>query len=329
MKAGKSDVLVATKVRTSSVATRKRILDAPPVRDRLKGSVAEALPDDALEPALTAEAPPTHVPERDPIGWCARLWSLCTGRDFDPDLTPASAEFLAFLAMKGLDTPRITPLFDVEYYAEQISWQLEPKNYILHYCESALDAAVQPHVMFDGDYILSQAGLKAFDRPPLLYFLEENDPSLSPHPLFEPDLYAAAVGDEFLAGDLPVVAFIDRWARKPAPFSSYFCHSYYCLHEPVVRYSWLNPLIHFLSMAPDRRRDPNPMFHRGWYASNLPEHEDEKIEPLVHYIRYGLPLGTMPNPFAYEELRASSLGLPALVATLRRYLSFPTELSAT
>ena len=284
---------------------------------------AEREDDQAVALGLDADSPPVS-----PLNWCARLWCLCTGREYDPDLTEVSPEFVEFLARKGLDTPKITPLFDVDYYASQISWQIGPKNYFLHYCEGSLDVTLKPHVLFDGDFILSQIGLAEFDRPPLLYFLEQSDPNLSPHPLFEPGLYAEAVGEEFLSGELPIVAFIERWSSKPAPFSSFFCHSYYCLHEPVVRYSWLNPLIHFLSMPMERRRDPNPMFHRGWYGGSLPEDEIGRTEPLIHYIRHGLPQGLMPNPFAYEELRASSLGLPALVESLRRYLSFPRELGA-
>ncbi len=279
--------------------------------------------DDA-DDELSAEP---ETPETDALTYCARLWCICTKQSFDPERTKESPEFLAFLQRKGMDTPRITPLFDVDYYSEQLSWQNAPINYYLHYCESALDVALQPHVLFDSDYVLSQSGLRAYDRPPLLYFLEQNDPMLSPHPLFEPALYSNAVGDDFLNGDLPICAFISRWAEKNAPFSSYFSRRFYSLHEPVVRYGGLNPLVHFMSAPPERRRDPNPMFHRGWYANSLAADEIGLEEPLIHYIRYGLPMGLMPNPFAHSELHAASLGLPALIEALRRYLSFPVELT--
>jgi hypothetical protein len=290
-------------------------------------AVDEALAEDqeGSEEGLPAQPVTT---ETDPLTFCARLWCVCTKQPFDPDYTTESPEFLEFLEQKGSNTPKITPLFDIDYYAEQLSWQIAPINYYLHYCESAMDVALQPHVLFDGDYVLSQSGLATFDRPPLLYFLEQNDPNLSPHPLFEPALYSAAVGEDFLGDDLPICAFIERWTQKNAPFSSFFSRKFYALHEPVVRYGGLNPLVHFLSAPPERRRDPNPMFHRGWYANSLVAEDIGVEEPLVHYIRHGLPMGLMPNPFAHGELHAASLGLPALIDALRRYLSFPVEPTA-
>ncbi len=307
-------------------------------RVRAKTRLQEALEKDALfvDEALAAEQEeiektiltPQKVPKGDPLAFCARLWSVCTKQPFDPEYTTENPEFLEFLNHKGSDTPRITPLFDIDYYSDQLSWQNAPINYYLHYCQGALDVELQPHVLFDSDYVLSQSGLSAFDCPPLLYFLEQNNPKLSPHPLFEPELYSAAVGDDFLNGELPICAFIERWAEKNAPFSSYFSRRFYSLHEPVVRYGGFNPLVHFLSAPAERRRDPNPMFHRGWYASTLAADDIGLEEPLIHYIRHGLPKGLMPNPFAHTELHAASLGLPALVEALRRYLSFPVELTA-
>jgi hypothetical protein len=284
------------------------------------------LTDDLFEDDLVGvdETPPA-TPAWDAMACCARLWSVCTKQPYDPDHTPTSPEFLAFLDRKGPETPRITPLFDPDYYSAQISWQNEPINYLLHYCQATMEVDVGPHVLFDDDYVLSQSGLAAFEAPPLLHFLEANDPSISPHPLFDPALYAQSVGEDFLGGDHPVIAFIERWAERPAPFSPYFSRRFYGLHEPVVRYGGLNPLIHFLSMPPERRRDPNPMFHRGWYAASLAPDALGDDDPLVHYIRHGLAMGLMPNPFAQSELRAGSLGLPALVDALRRYLSFPPE----
>ena len=322
------DVSASPRGKSSSRFHRARPAEATLVRAGLD----EALVEDADRADFTGEDRPEganiEIAAVDPMIFCARLWCVCTGQTFDADQTVNNPEFLGFLSRKGLDTPRITPLFDIEFYHEQVSWQLEPKNYILHYCECALETSIQPHILFDRDYLLSQSGMDEFDRPPLLYFLERGDHSLSPHPLFECDVYAGAVGAEFLAGEHPIVAFIERWAQKPAPFSSFFSHKYYCLHEPVVRYSMLNPLMHFLYMPPARRKDPNPMFHRGWYGATLPAEVIGHTEPLIHYIRHGLPMGLMPNPFAREELRADSLGLSALVDALRRYLSFPKQLSA-
>ncbi|MEO8881817.1 MAG: hypothetical protein ABI377_00070 [Devosia sp.] len=260
-----------------------------------------------------------------PLSFCARLWCLCTKRPYDSEHTESTPEFLDFIARTNRDTPAVTPLFDVDYYAEQISWQSEPINYLLHYCQNSTDVPLHPHVLFDSEYVLSQSDMVAFDRPPLLYFMEKHDPAFSCHPLFDPDVYVTEVGEDFLREDLPIVAFISRWAEKPASFSRYFSRNFYSLHEPVVRYGQLNPLVHFMSMPPDGRRDPNPMFHREWYMDSLAEDNLGATEPLVHYIRHGLPKGLMPNPFARSELQAASLGLAALVEALRRYLSFPAE----
>jgi hypothetical protein len=289
----KDGSLVAPPAASRPMAARLR------AKTRLQDNLGkEALfVDEALAAELEDgedELPAEHeAPQGDALTFCARLWCVCTKQSFDPESTKKSPEFLEFLQKKGLDTPRITPLFDVDYYSEQLSWQNAPINYYLHYCESALDVALPPHVLFDSDYVLSQSGLRAFDRPPLLYFLEKNDPTLSPHPLFQPELYSAAVGDDFLNGDLPICAFISRWAEKSAPFSSYFSRRFYSLHEPVVRYGGLNPLVHFMSAPPERRRDPNPMFHRGWYANSLASDgpDAQSIRPQRTARRFARPSG--------------------------------------
>jgi len=260
----------------------------------------------------------------DPIDLCAQLWSVCARRPYEGEATAHDPDFVAFLEQSGMDTPQITPLFDVEYYAHQVSWQTPPINFVLHYCGNWPAADLRPHVIFDNAYLLAQTGISRFVRPPLLHLLEAGDPKLSPHPLFDPRYYAEAVGEDFLAGDLPIIAFVERWAAKPAPFSPFFSTDFYGLHEPAVRFGSLNPLIHFLSTPQDRRRDPNPMLHRSWYRA-LVEDELGDAEPLAHYVVHGLARGLMPNPFASGELRASSLGLPALIEALRRYIAFPDE----
>ncbi|HEY5238570.1 MAG TPA: hypothetical protein VIJ62_09340, partial [Rhizomicrobium sp.] len=114
--------------------------------------------------------------------------------------------------------------------------------------------------------------------------------------------------------------FVGSWATARAPFSKLFSLPFYGKFELVARYGNNNPLLHYLMMDIDRRRDPNPMLHNKWYDARYPAKTGQAIDPLIRFAKLGLAEGHLPNPFAAQELKVHDQNARIPRELLEQYL---------
>ena len=90
--------------------------------------------------------------------------------------------------------------------------------------------------------------------------------------------------------------------------SQFFEPGWYSARYPDVAAAGLDPLTHFLRFGIAEGRDPGPLFDAKWYLANNPDVAAAGITPLVHYFQIGAAEGRDPNPSAIlrKKITASS-----------------------
>jgi hypothetical protein len=78
--------------------------------------------------------------------------------------------------------------------------------------------------------------------------------------------------------------------------SQFFEAGWYLARYPDVAAAGLDPLAHFLRFGIAEGRDPGPLFDTKWYLANNPDVAVAGINPLVHYFEFGAAEGRDPNP---------------------------------
>ena len=129
----------------------------------------------------------------------ARIYRASIGR-LDLDITHilGSREFKRFLAQTGRGVTPLTPLFDVGYYLGKIPTSLQQEiNPVLHFCLHGDDTGLAPTRLFHAEYVASVLrgdAQAAVDLVSLFVAVIENvePPFISPHPLFEPEIWTAS-----------------------------------------------------------------------------------------------------------------------------------------
>jgi len=74
-----------------------------------------------------------------------------------------------------------------------------------------------------------------------------------------------------------------------------FDSGYYLIHNPDVRISDVDPLMHFVKHGSSEGRDPNSNFKCEWYLEAYEDVKQSNINPLIHYIKYGQKEGRLPS----------------------------------
>ncbi len=234
----------------------------------------------------------------------------------------------------GLDS-RAYPLafFDQDYYRSQLpeAWNGEANLY-LHFCRLGGRLGLKPNPIVDFGFLQRQlaeldaggfrpAGQRA--RPPrdnvdLLaqYLRRIGDRNLSPHPLFDPSLYA--VSADLAETDIPVLHFLAH--GSDTAFSPYFSVEFYELQVPELRGSTINRLGHYCDAAPDERCDANPMLSGAYYRAAV---GNPAVDPLSHFVTDGADLGLRPNPYTDADFAAGGLDAEwlGIGTALRRYIA--------
>lgn len=258
----------------------------------------------------------------------AETWARLNGGGQPGKAAVHDPNFRDYLEKKGTSAPQISPLFDVHAYAQYFPDRAEKVNLLEHYCTWGWHLGYLPHVIFDNDWVShlkpARGRSPAGAVPPLLHLLRCGADA-SPNPLFESKHYRESVGKDFLNGQRPIEAFIDRWHEKPAGFSSWFSWRFYQFREPLVRQARINPLIHYCTIPIGQRNDANPLFHSLWYRANYKIPEDR--DPFMFFVTEGFDAGHLPNPFAYEEVfkgvratKAVPVTSPVFAEALRDYM---------
>lgn len=75
--------------------------------------------------------------------------------------------------------------------------------------------------------------------------------------------------------------------------SGHFDEEYYLSTYPDVADSGIDPIIHYLKLGAQERRNPSPRFNTRRYLAKNPDvrFHSPRINPLVHYIRFGIKEG--------------------------------------
>lgn len=211
----------------------------------------------------------------------------------------AGREYLA--SRSGRETP--TVLFNCTHYLSQLpAFARDSIDPLDHYLSVGWSVGLSPHLAFDSDFVAEQLGITKWTEPPLLAYFE-SPVEISPHSLFDVDVYSARVRLDRSGYARLFEMFLDAWDCARAPFSRLFSLFYYERAEPVVGLGRINPLVHYLSTEASRRRDANPMIHNRWYNEVYPAKTGQPRDPLVRFARIGLKQGHLPNPFAAREIK--------------------------
>jgi len=216
---------------------------------------------------------------------------------------------------------RPTILFDSGHYLSQLpAFVRETIDPLDHYLRIGWSLGLSPHLAFDSAFLAEQLGVARWTEPPLLAYFEKS-PEVSAHPLFDVEEYARHVEFDDTAYARLFEMFLGSWGSARASFSGLFSLRFYEMAEPAVRFGRLNPLMHYLSTEPARRRDANPMIHNIWYDRHYPARPGQPHDPLVRYAQIGLRDGHLPNPFAPAELKLVSAEAYVPRDLLRAYVN--------
>ncbi|OCP10154.1 hypothetical protein BC374_15205 [Ensifer sp. LC13] len=122
---------------------------------------------------------------------------------------------------------------------------------------------------------------------------------MSPHPLFSTAYYLDQRPDVVSSGMEPFKHFAKfGWREKTNPHPMVDVE-YYLSQNPDLRN--LDPLTHYAKFGWKRGLQISRSFDTAWYLQQNPDVAQSRIEPLMHYIRWGHQEGRLPMPLSDEE----------------------------
>jgi glycosyltransferase involved in cell wall biosynthesis len=93
------------------------------------------------------------------------------------------------------------------------------------------------------------------------------------------------------------------WTRRTLPVVSrdspaaiLFDAPWYLSEYPEIAAAGLDPLPHYLKWGVGEQRNPNPLFNTAWYRARNPDVAAEGVNPLEHYVLRGAAEGRDPSP---------------------------------
>jgi GT2 family glycosyltransferase len=78
--------------------------------------------------------------------------------------------------------------------------------------------------------------------------------------------------------------------------SGLFDAAWYLREYQDVAATGIDPVLHYLEYGVREGRCPNPLFHTRWYLDQYPDVAAEKADPLLHYLDHGAAEGRDPSP---------------------------------
>ena len=166
---------------------------------------------------------------------------------------------------------------------------------------------------------------------------------LEAHPLFDSDWYERMYPHVIAAGYKPSRHYIRHGARQSTSPGPIFDSVWYSTYYTDVRDSGENPLIHYLSFGESefRRLRVGPqafgtyvrsdelelcqillnsaLFDADWYVAQYPDVALSKLDPEVHYLRFGVLMWRNPSKdfdgvaYRREHLDVQRLGINPLI----------------
>lgn len=114
--------------------------------------------------------------------------------------------------------------------------------------------------------------------------------------LFWKDYYLNQNDDVRFTGVDPLLHYLLHGAEESRNPNPLFDSRWYLDEYRDVANSLLNPLIHYIRFGATELRDPGPLFSTRWYLSENPDVESSGVNPLAHYLLFGAFEGRDPNP---------------------------------
>jgi SAM-dependent methyltransferase len=84
--------------------------------------------------------------------------------------------------------------------------------------------------------------------------------------------------------------------------SDLFDKDWYLTRNPDVAQAKVNPWLHYLRYGGFEGRDPGPSFCSAWYLDTYNDVKEARINPLIHYLRYGRAEKRMAQPLPTESV---------------------------
>jgi len=220
-----------------------------------------------------------------------------------PDLAGARANPLVhYLATAATELVDPHPLFSTRYYLET-NPDIGRANPLDHFVRHGAIEGRSPHPLFNiGYYWQQRPDVHAQGVNALLHYLDHaGKEDVDPHPLFDTRFYLGQVDGLCESGIDPVAHFL-RWGwrdgLRPNPW---FDPVWYLERNPDV--AGVNPLLHFMNSGWKEGRDPSPEFSVSAYLARHADVADAGMNPLEHFIRYGLADGHAVERAAQATLR--------------------------
>src|SRR5271170_4367788 len=86
------------------------------------------------------------------------------------------------------------------------------------------------------------------------------------------------------------MSFVRSWRKRQVEkrlVRSGFDRNWYLDQYPDVRDSNIEPLRHYMTWGIHEQRDPNPLFSTSFYLAENPDVKRDDINPFAHYLQYG------------------------------------------
>ncbi|CAM3453144.1 glycosyltransferase family 2 protein [Halomonas casei] len=100
----------------------------------------------------------------------------------------------------------------------------------------------------------------------------------------------------YLKAILPFVSGKERSDIRLLKHYDVFMRNYYQQQVPLwQRCLWLKPELHFLRLGWRAGLSPSPSFDARWYRARYPDVVRAKVNPLLHFLRYGVHEGRLPS----------------------------------
>lgn len=266
----------------------------------------------------------------------------------NPDVINSGIDPYVHYVLKGAAELRNPgPLFDASFYLQQTNSDEAPDNPLAHFVSQGWKEALKPHILFDTAFYFEQnADVRASGINPLDHFITAGWQQLrDPHPLFDVSFYLDQNPDVSESCINPLAHFIQRGAKEKRKHHPLFEPDYYLSENNLAAD---NPLEHFIREGAASNCRPHPLFDSQYYLAQLPETERKSaiknpllyflkaknsdfnphsdfdmafyreqnpdvvacgINPLIHYVTYGISEGRNP---ARPKMQFQA---PALVAS--------------
>ena len=123
--------------------------------------------------------------------------------------------------------------------------------------------------------------------------------------LFENAFYRNQLADDVDDSDLVDDFCLRGWKAGLNPHPL-FDVTYYLSANPDVERAGVNPLLHYLEFGVLEKRNPHPLFDIPYYLSSNPDVEQSRANPLLHYLESGAFAKRNPHPLFDAEYYLSS-----------------------